>query len=92
MVELVIKAEGGLAGIPAETLNLVVLEGLRQLGLTNVEVIIARRVVAVLLQSCPRLPRRRPAGTSLTWALSGLCSFWRFPFFLVSSFEVALGG
>ena len=39
-VELVIQAEGGLAGIPAETLNLVVLEGLRQLGLTNVELVI----------------------------------------------------
>jgi hypothetical protein len=40
MVELIIQAAGGLAGIPRETLNLVVLEGLRQLGLTNVEVII----------------------------------------------------
>ena len=30
-------AEGGLAGIPRETLDLVVLEGLRQLGLTDVQ-------------------------------------------------------
>jgi hypothetical protein len=37
-VELVIQAEGGLAGIPQETLNLVVLEGLRQLGLDDVDV------------------------------------------------------
>jgi hypothetical protein len=29
--ELTIRAEGGIAGIPRETLNLVVLEGLRQL-------------------------------------------------------------
>jgi uncharacterized protein len=37
-LELTIRAEGGLAGIPRETLNLVVLEGLRQLGLTDVDV------------------------------------------------------
>lgn len=37
-VELTIRAEGGLAGIPRETLNLVVLEGLRQLGLHDVDV------------------------------------------------------
>jgi hypothetical protein len=37
-VELVIHAEGGLTGIPQETLNLVVLEGLRQLGLEDVDV------------------------------------------------------
>jgi uncharacterized protein len=33
-LELTIRAEGGLAGIPRDTLNLVVLEGLRQLGLS----------------------------------------------------------
>lgn len=38
VVEFSIRAEGGLAGIPRETLNLVVLEGLRQLGLDDVEV------------------------------------------------------
>jgi hypothetical protein len=37
-LELTIRAEGGLAGIPREKLNLVVLEGLRQLGLTDVHV------------------------------------------------------
>lgn len=37
-LELTIRADGGLAGIPRETLNLVVLEGLRQLGLHDVEV------------------------------------------------------
>ena len=37
-LDLTIRAEGGLAGIPRETLNLVVLEGLRQLGLGNAEV------------------------------------------------------
>jgi hypothetical protein len=37
-LELTIRAEGGLAGIPRETLNPVVLEGLRQLGLTDVNV------------------------------------------------------
>jgi len=37
-VDLVIRAEGGMAGIPRETLNLVVLEGLRQLGLSDVAV------------------------------------------------------
>jgi Protein of unknown function (DUF499) len=37
-VNLVIRAEGGMAGIPRETLNLVVLEGLRQLGLQDVSI------------------------------------------------------
>ena len=37
-VELNIMADGGLTGIPRETLNLVVLEGLRQLGFPNVDV------------------------------------------------------
>lgn len=37
-LELTINAEGGLNGIPRETLNLVVLEGLRQLGLDQVDV------------------------------------------------------
>ena len=37
-VELIIRAEGGMSGIPRETLDLVVLEGLRQLGLHDVEV------------------------------------------------------
>jgi hypothetical protein len=37
-VELLITAKGGLAGIPRETLDLVVLEGLRQLGLSDVTV------------------------------------------------------
>lgn len=37
-IELVIRADGGLGGIPRETLNLVVLEGLRQLGLDDIEV------------------------------------------------------
>jgi hypothetical protein len=32
------NAEGGIAGIPRETLELVVLEGLRQLGLADVVV------------------------------------------------------
>jgi|GEM_PF-6515441 hypothetical protein len=36
---LAAHAEGGLAGIPRETLELVVLEGLRQLGLTDVHVV-----------------------------------------------------
>lgn len=35
-IDVTIRADGGLAGIPKETLNLVVLEGLRQLGLTDV--------------------------------------------------------
>jgi uncharacterized protein len=39
-VELVIRADGGLAGIPRETLNLVTLEGLRQLGIPDVDVTI----------------------------------------------------
>jgi Protein of unknown function (DUF499) len=38
-VDVVIRAEGGMAGIPNETLNLVVLEGLQQLGLHDVEVV-----------------------------------------------------
>jgi hypothetical protein len=38
-VDVVIRAEGGMAGIPNETLNLVILEGLQQLGLHNVEVV-----------------------------------------------------
>jgi len=37
-VDLTIRADGGLSGIPRETLNLVTLEGLRQLALTDVEV------------------------------------------------------
>ncbi len=37
-LELTIDAHAGLGGIPKETLNLVVLEGLRQLGLDEVEV------------------------------------------------------
>ena len=39
-VELTIHADGGLAGIPRETLNLVTLEGLRQLGIPDVDVTI----------------------------------------------------
>jgi uncharacterized protein len=35
-VDLVIRADGGISGIPRETLNLVVLEGLRQLGVSDV--------------------------------------------------------
>jgi len=38
-MDVTIHAEGGLAGIPRETLELVVLEGLRQLGLTDVHVV-----------------------------------------------------
>ena len=34
-LDVVIRAEGGMSGIPRETLNLVVLEGLRQLGLQD---------------------------------------------------------
>jgi hypothetical protein len=37
-IELNIHADGGLTGIPRETLNLVVLEGLRQFGFSNVDV------------------------------------------------------
>ncbi len=37
-VEISIHAEGGLAGIPREALDLVVMEGLRQLGLRDVDV------------------------------------------------------
>lgn len=37
-LDLVIRAEGGMSGIPRETLNLVVLEGLRQLGLPDITV------------------------------------------------------
>jgi hypothetical protein len=33
-VDVIIHARGGLSGIPREVLNLTVLEGLRQLGLT----------------------------------------------------------
>ena len=36
-LDVVIRAGGGIAGIPKETLNLVVLEGLRQLGLMDVD-------------------------------------------------------
>ena len=36
--EMVVRAEGGMSGIPRETLNLVVLEGLHQLGLRDVDV------------------------------------------------------
>jgi hypothetical protein len=39
-VDFVIRAEGGLAGIPRETLELVVLEGLRQLGFSDANVTI----------------------------------------------------
>ena len=39
-VELTIHADGGLADIPRETLNLVTLEGLRHLGIHDVDVII----------------------------------------------------
>ena len=39
-VELTIRAHGGFAGIPRETLNLVTLEGLRQLGISDVNVTI----------------------------------------------------
>ena len=41
-VEMTIRADGGLTGISRETLNLVVLEGLRQLGLTEVDVEVER--------------------------------------------------
>jgi hypothetical protein len=37
-VDLTIRAAGGMSGIPRETLDLVVLEGLRQLGLQDVQV------------------------------------------------------
>jgi uncharacterized protein len=37
-VDMLIRAEGGMSGIPTETLNLVVLEGLRQLGLQDIVV------------------------------------------------------
>jgi hypothetical protein len=37
VLELSIRADGGLAGVPRETLNLVVLEGLRQLGIEDVD-------------------------------------------------------
>jgi len=36
-MDVIIRAEGGLTGIPRETLELVVLEGLRQLGMTDVQ-------------------------------------------------------
>lgn len=42
-VELIIRADGGMAGIPRETLNLVTLEGLRQLGILDVDVIIHKK-------------------------------------------------
>ena len=35
-LEMTTRAEGGLSGIPRDTLNLVVLEGLRQLGFTDI--------------------------------------------------------
>lgn len=38
-LDVTIRADGGLAGIPRETLDLVVREGLRQLGLTSVEIV-----------------------------------------------------
>lgn len=37
-VEMVVHAEGGVSGIPRETLDLVVREGLRQLGLRDVDI------------------------------------------------------
>jgi uncharacterized protein len=37
-VELIIRADGGLTGIPRETLDLVTLEGLRQLGFAEVDI------------------------------------------------------
>jgi uncharacterized protein len=37
-VDLTIRAEGGMSGIPRETLDLVVLEGLRQLGMHDIDV------------------------------------------------------
>jgi hypothetical protein len=37
-VDLTIRAEGGISGIPRETLDLVVLEGLRQLGMHDIDV------------------------------------------------------
>jgi hypothetical protein len=39
-VEMIVRAEGGVAGIPRETLDLVVREGLRQLDLHDVDVTI----------------------------------------------------
>jgi uncharacterized protein len=39
-VEMVVRAEGGVSGIPRETLDLVVREGLRQLGLHDVDITI----------------------------------------------------
>ena len=39
-VEMIVRAEGGVSGIPRETLDLVVREGLRQLGLHDVDVTI----------------------------------------------------
>ena len=42
-VELNIHADGGLTGIPRETLNLVTLEGLRQLGFPDVDVTIEEK-------------------------------------------------
>jgi hypothetical protein len=37
-VDMTVHAEGGMSGIPKETLSLVVLEGLRQLGLDSVKI------------------------------------------------------
>jgi putative transposase len=42
-VEMVVRAEGGVSGIPREILDLVVREGLRQLGLHDVDVTIPPR-------------------------------------------------
>jgi len=42
-VEMIVRAEGGVSGIPRETLDLVVREGLRQLGLHDVDVTIPPR-------------------------------------------------
>jgi hypothetical protein len=39
-VEMIVRAEGGVSGIPRETLDLVVREGLRQLGLHDIDVTI----------------------------------------------------
>jgi hypothetical protein len=37
-IDMTVHADGGISGIPKETLNLVVLEGLRQLGLDNTKI------------------------------------------------------
>jgi len=44
---MVVRAEGGMSGIPRETLNLVVLEGLHQLGLHDVDVSIPQEKTSV---------------------------------------------